>query len=114
MGSIAREVGAKFCADIAHIAGLIAGGVHPSPIPHADVVTTTTHKTLRGPRGGMILCRAEHAQAIDKAVFPGIQGGPHVHNTASLAVALKEAAQPEFKVYAKHVGRQRQGRWPKR
>jgi glycine hydroxymethyltransferase len=103
MGSIAREVGAKFCADIAHIAGLIAGGVHPSPIPHADVVTTTTHKTLRGPRGGMILCRAEHAQAIDKAVFPGIQGGPHVHNTAALAVALKEAAQPDFKTYAKRV-----------
>lgn len=103
MASIAREVGARFCADIAHIAGLVVGGVHPSPIPHADVVTTTTHKTLRGPRGGMILCRAEHAQAIDKAVFPGIQGGPHVHNTASLAVALKEAAQPSFKAYAKLV-----------
>src|SRR5947208_9896246 len=103
MGSIAREVGAKFCADIAHIAGLIAGGVHPSPIPHADVVTTTTHKTLRGPRGGMILCRTEHAQAIDRAVFPGLQGGPHVHNTAALGVALKEAAQPDFKTYAKRV-----------
>ncbi|HEV3033141.1 MAG TPA: serine hydroxymethyltransferase [Polyangia bacterium] len=103
MASIAREAGARFCADIAHIAGLIAGGVHPSAVPHADVVTTTTHKTLRGPRGGMILCRAEHAQAIDKAVFPGIQGGPHVHNTAALAVALKEAAQPSFKDYAKRV-----------
>jgi glycine hydroxymethyltransferase len=103
MASIAREAGARFCADIAHIAGLIAGGVHPSAVPHADVVTTTTHKTLRGPRGGMILCRAEHAQVIDKAVFPGIQGGPHVHNTAALAVALKEAARPSFKDYAKRV-----------
>jgi len=103
MASIAREVGARFCADIAHIAGLIAGGAHPSPIPHADVVTTTTHKTLRGPRGGMILCQSEHAQAIDRAVFPGLQGGPHVHNTAALAVALREAAQPSFKDYARNV-----------
>src|SRR5262249_50660862 len=103
MGDIAREVGARFCADIAHIAGLIAGGAHPSPIPFADVVTTTTHKTLRGPRGGMILCRTEHAQAIDRAVFPGLQGGPHVHNTAALAVALHEAAQPAFKDYARRV-----------
>jgi glycine hydroxymethyltransferase len=103
MGSIAREVGARFCADIAHIAGLVAGGVHPSPVPHADVVTTTTHKTLRGPRGGMILCRAEFQKDIDRAVFPGLQGGPHVHNTAALAVALKEAAQPSFKDYAKLV-----------
>src|SRR6187549_3044647 len=103
MASIAREVGARFCADIAHIAGLIAGGAHPSPVPHADVVTTTTHKTLRGPRGGMILSRTEHAQAIDRAVFPGLQGGPHVHNTAALAVALREAAQPAFKDYAKKV-----------
>jgi glycine hydroxymethyltransferase len=103
MASIAREVGARFCADIAHIAGLIAGGVHPSPVPHADVVTTTTHKTLRGPRGGMILCQAEHAKAIDRAVFPGLQGGPHVHNTAALAVALKEAAHPSFKDYARQV-----------
>src|SRR5450432_695327 len=103
MGSIAREVGARFCADIAHIAGLVAGGVHPSPVPHADVVTTTTHKTLRGPRGGMILAKAEHQAAIDRAVFPGLQGGPHVHNTAALAVALKEAAQPAFKEYAKLV-----------
>jgi glycine hydroxymethyltransferase len=96
-------VGAKLAADIAHIAGLVAGGVHPSPVAHADVVTTTTHKTLRGPRGGMILCKAQHQAAIDKAVFPGLQGGPHVHNTAALAVALKEAAQPEFKEYAKRV-----------
>jgi glycine hydroxymethyltransferase len=103
MASIARDVGARFCADIAHIAGLIAGGAHPSPVPHADVVTTTTHKTLRGPRGGMILSRAEYAQAIDRAVFPGLQGGPHVHNTAALAVALKEAAHPSFKEYAKNV-----------
>jgi len=103
MAGIAREVGARFCADIAHIAGLIAGGAHPSPIPHADVVTTTTHKTLRGPRGGMILCKTEHAQAIDRAVFPGLQGGPHVHTTAALAVALHEAAQPSFKDYARRV-----------
>ena len=103
MASIARDVGARFVADIAHIAGLVAGGAHPSPVPHADVVTTTTHKTLRGPRGGMIMCRAEHQQAIDRAVFPGLQGGPHVHNTAALAVALKEAALPSFKDYAKLV-----------
>ena len=103
MAGIAREVGARYAADMAHIAGLVAGGAHPSPVPYADVVTTTTHKTLRGPRGGMILCKAEHATAIDKAVFPGLQGGPHVHNTAALAVALKEAAQPEFKEYAKRV-----------
>src|SRR5450432_1613318 len=103
MASIAREVGARYAADMAHIAGLVAGGVHPSPIPHADVVTTTTHKTLRGPRGGMILAKAEHQAAIDKAVFPGLQGGPHMHTTAALAVALKEAAQPAFKEYAKRV-----------
>jgi glycine hydroxymethyltransferase len=103
LASIAREVGARFCADIAHIAGLVAGGAHPSPIGHADVVTTTTHKTLRGPRGGMILCKSDHAQAIDRAVFPGLQGGPHVHNTAALAVALREAAQPTFKDYARRV-----------
>src|SRR5436190_16140752 len=103
MAAIAREVGARFCADIAHIAGLVAGGAHPSPVPHADVVTTTTHKTLRGPRGGMILCKSEHAQPIDRAVFPGLQGGPHVHNTAALAVALREAAQPSCKDYAKKI-----------
>jgi len=103
MAAIAKEVGARFAADIAHIAGLIAGGAHPSPIPHADVVTTTTHKTLRGPRGGMILSTAEHASVIDRAVFPGLQGGPHVHNTAALAVALHEAAQPKFRDYARQV-----------
>ncbi len=102
-GEIAREVGAVFAADIAHIAGLIAGGAHPSPVPHADVVTTTTHKTLRGPRGGMFLCKAAHASAMDRAVFPGLQGGPHNHTTAGIAVALKEAAQPSFKTYAAQI-----------
>jgi len=100
---IAREVGAVFAADIAHIAGLIAGGAHPSPVPHADVVTTTTHKTLRGPRGGMFLSRAAHASVMDRAVFPGLQGGPHNHTTAGIAVALKEAAAPEFKDYARQI-----------
>jgi glycine hydroxymethyltransferase len=103
MASIAKDVGAKFAADIAHIAGLIVGGAHPSPIPFADVVTTTTHKTLRGPRGGMILATAEHATVIDRAVFPGLQGGPHVHNTAALAVALREASLPSFREYAHQV-----------
>ena len=103
MAQIAKDVGARFVADIAHIAGLIVGGVHPSPMAVADVVTTTTHKTLRGPRGGMILCKTEHAKAIDGAVFPGLQGGPHVHNPAALAVALKEAAAPSFKDYARQV-----------
>jgi len=100
---IARDVGAIFAADIAHIAGLIAGGVHPSPVPFADVVTTTTHKTLRGPRGAMFLSRSEHASAMDKAVFPGLQGGPHNHTTAAIAVALKEAGTDEFKEYAKQI-----------
>ena len=100
---IADEVGAFFLADIAHIAGLVAGGAHPSPVPFADVVSTTTHKTLRGPRGGMLLCREEHAKAIDRAVFPGLQGGPHNHTTAGIAVALKEASQPEFRTYAQAV-----------
>ncbi|MER7546888.1 serine hydroxymethyltransferase [Actinomadura sp.] len=100
---IAREAGAVLAADIAHIAGLIAGGAHPSPIGHADVVTTTTHKTLRGPRGAMILSTAEHAKAIDKAVFPGLQGGPHDHTTAAIAVALKEAARPDFTRYARQI-----------
>jgi glycine hydroxymethyltransferase len=103
--SIAREVGALFIADMAHIAGLVAGGAHPSPVPHADVVTTTTHKTLRGPRGGMILCRAAHAKAIDRAVFPGLQGGPHDHTTAAIAVALREAATPQFREYAHQIVR---------
>jgi glycine hydroxymethyltransferase len=100
---IAREVGALLVADIAHIAGLIAGGAHPSPVGHADVITTTTHKTLRGPRGAMILTTAEHAKAIDKAVFPGLQGGPHNSTTAGIAVALREAATPEFGEYAHAV-----------
>jgi len=100
---IANEVDALLIADIAHISGLVAGGVHPTPIGVADVVTSTTHKTLRGPRGGMILCKAEHAKAMDRAVFPGLQGGPHNHTTAALAVAAKEALQPEFKAYAASV-----------
>jgi glycine hydroxymethyltransferase len=101
--SIAREVGAVLVADIAHIAGLIAGGAHPSPVGHAEVITTTTHKTLRGPRGAMIMSTAEHAAAVNKAVFPGLQGGPHNHTTAGIAVALGEAAQPEFRSYAAQV-----------
>jgi glycine hydroxymethyltransferase len=100
---IADEVGAKLCADIAHIAGLVAGGVHPSPFGIADVVTSTTHKTLRGPRGGVIMCKQEHAKDIDRAVFPGLQGGPHNHTTAAIAVAAKEAMTPEFKAYAKNT-----------
>jgi glycine hydroxymethyltransferase len=100
---IAAETGAVLVADIAHIAGLIAGGVHPSPVGHAHVITTTTHKTLRGPRGAMIMSDAAHATAIDKAVFPGLQGGPHNHTTAGIAVALKEAAQPSFRAYAAQV-----------
>ncbi len=101
--AISRKVGAVVVADMAHIAGLAAAGVHPNPVPHVDVVTSTTHKTLRGPRGGMILCRQQYADAIDKAVFPGLQGGPHNHTTAALAVALKEAATDEFKVYAQAI-----------
>ncbi|MCE9572600.1 MAG: serine hydroxymethyltransferase [Deltaproteobacteria bacterium] len=100
---IAREVGAIFVADIAHISGLVAAGVHPSPVPVADVVSTTTHKTLRGPRGGMLMCTAAHAKAIDKAVFPGLQGGPHNHTTAAIAVALHEARTAEFKQYAAQI-----------
>ncbi len=101
--SIADEVGAKLAADIAHISGLVATGVHPSPIGIADVVTSTTHKTFRGPRGGMIFCKAEHASAIDKAVFPGLQGGPHNGTTAGIAVAAKEALEPSFTDYAKAI-----------
>jgi glycine hydroxymethyltransferase len=101
--AIAKEVGAVFAADMAHIAGLIAGGAHPSPVPHADVVTTTTHKTLRGPRGGMFVCKATHAPHLDRAVFPGLQGGPHNHTTAGIAVALKEASQPAFQAYAHQI-----------
>jgi glycine hydroxymethyltransferase len=100
---IAAEAGAVLVADIAHIAGLIAGGAHPSPAGHVDVITTTTHKTLRGPRGAMIMSTAEHASALDKAVFPGLQGGPHDHATAAIAVALQEAAQPDFRTYADQV-----------
>jgi glycine hydroxymethyltransferase len=101
--AIAAEAGAVLVADIAHIAGLIAGGAHPSPVGYAPVITTTTHKTLRGPRGAMIMSTAEHASALDKAVFPGLQGGPHNHTTAAIAVALHEAAQPEFRTYAQQV-----------
>jgi glycine hydroxymethyltransferase len=97
---IAKEVGAILLVDMAHIAGLVAGGAHPSPFGHADVVSTTTHKTLRGPRGAMLFSTEEHAKAIDKAVFPGLQGGPHNHTTAAIAVALAEAARPDFKDYA--------------
>ena len=103
MGEIARSVGAYLFADIAHIAGLVAAGVHPSPVPHADFVTTTTHKTLRGPRGGLILAKAVHAKALDSAVFPGNQGGPLMHVIAAKAVCFAECLKPEFKVYAEQV-----------
>jgi len=103
LGEIANEVGALLMVDMAHIAGLVAAGLHPNPVPHAHFVTTTTHKTLRGPRGGMILCRKSWAQAIDKAVFPGTQGGPLMHIIAAKAVALGEALQPSFKTYAENV-----------
>jgi glycine hydroxymethyltransferase len=102
-GEIAREVGAVLCADISHISGLCVTGCHPHPFPHADVVTSTTHKLLRGPRGGMVLCRKELAAKIDKAVFPGLQGGPHNHVTAAIAVALKEAAAPTYTEYCQQV-----------
>lgn len=102
---IADEVGAKFMVDMAHIAGLVAAGEHPSPVPYADFVTTTTHKTLRGPRGGMILCKAEYAQTIDKAVFPGMQGGPLMNMIAAKAVCFKEALQSQFKMYQSQVRR---------
>ena len=100
---VANEVGAILVADIAHIAGLIAGGVHPSPVGYAQVLSTTTHKTLRGPRGAMLMCSEEHATAIDKAVFPGLQGGPHDNTTAAIAVALKEASRPDFSAYAAQI-----------
>ncbi|MNO70287.1 Serine hydroxymethyltransferase [compost metagenome] len=103
LGAIANDVGALFMVDMAHIAGLVAAGLHPSPVPHAHFVTTTTHKTLRGPRGGMIMCRQPWAAAIDKAVFPGSQGGPLMHVIASKAVAFGEALQPSFKTYAENV-----------
>jgi len=102
-GSIAREAGAYLMVDMAHVAGLVAAGLHPSPVPHADIVTTTTHKTLRGPRGGIILCKEEHAKAVDKAVFPGLQGGPLMHVIAAKAVSFKEALEPAFKTYQRQV-----------
>jgi len=102
-GAVAKEIGALLMVDMAHIAGLVAAGVHPSPVPHADVVTTTTHKTLRGPRGGLILCRDEHAKIIDKTVFPGVQGGPLMHVIAAKAVAFKEVLEPTFPAYAQRV-----------
>jgi glycine hydroxymethyltransferase len=101
--AVADEVGALLMVDMAHIAGLVAAGVHPSPLPHADIVTTTTHKTLRGPRGALILCREQYAKAVDRAVFPGLQGGPLMHVIAGKAIALKEAAQPAFRAYQEAV-----------
>ena len=103
MAEIAHEVGAIFMVDMAHFAGLVAAGLHPNPVEYADIVTTTTHKTLRGPRGGMIMCKEEYAKAIDKSIFPGIQGGPLMHVIVAKAVAFGEALQPEFKEYAKQV-----------
>ena len=103
MAAVVHEVGAIFMVDMAHFAGLVAAGLHPNPVEYADVVTTTTHKTLRGPRGGLILCKEEYAKQIDKAIFPGIQGGPLMHVIAAKAVALGEALQPEFKEYAQQV-----------
>ena len=103
MGEIARSIGALLFVDMAHIAGLVAAGVHPSPVPHADFVSTTTHKTLRGPRGGMILCKEQYAKDLDRTLFPGIQGGPLMHTIAAKAVCLKEAMEPEFKEYGKQV-----------
>jgi glycine hydroxymethyltransferase len=103
MGQIAKEVGAYLLADIAHIAGLVATGLHPSPVPHADFVTTTTHKTLRGPRGGLVLCPEKYAKEIDSQAFPGIQGGPLMHVIAAKAVCFQEALQPEFKTYQQQI-----------
>ena len=103
LAEIAREVDAIFMVDMAHIAGLVAAGLHPSPVPHADIVTTTTHKTLRGPRGGIILCKQKYAAAIDKGIFPGMQGGPLMHVIAAKAAAFKEALSPEFKEYQQRI-----------
>ena len=103
MAEIARSVGALFFVDMAHIAGLVAGGMHPSPVPHADFVSTTTHKTLRGPRGGLVLCKAQYAKELDRITFPGTQGGPLMHTIAAKAVCLKEAAEPGFREYAKQI-----------
>ena len=102
-GQIAKKVDAYMVSDIAHIAGLVVAGIHKSPVPYADVVSTTTHKTLRGPRGGMLLCKEEHAKKVDKAVFPGLQGGPHVHTMTAIAVAMAEADTTEFVAYAKQI-----------
>jgi glycine hydroxymethyltransferase len=102
-GQIAAEVGAYHLSDIAHIAGLVVAGIHKSPVPYADIVSTTTHKTLRGPRGGMLLCKDEHAKKVDRAVFPGLQGGPHMHTMTAIAVAMAEADTPEFVAYAKQI-----------
>src|SRR5688500_2004422 len=103
MGAVAKRVGSPLMVDMAHIAGLVAGGVHPSPVPHADFVTTTTHKTLRGPRGGMVLCREPYAKDLDRTVFPGVQGGPLMHIIAAKAVCFKDAASPEFAEYQKQI-----------
>ena len=102
-GQIAKSVGAYHLSDIAHISGLVVAGLHKSPVPYADIVSTTTHKTLRGPRGGMLLCKSEHASAVDKSVFPGLQGGPHMHTITAVAVALAEADTPEFAAYAAQI-----------
>lgn len=102
-GQIAKNIGAYLVSDIAHIAGLVVAGIHKSPVPYADIVSTTTHKTLRGPRGGMLLCKQEHAAKVDKAVFPGLQGGPHMHTMTAVAVAMAEADTPEFVAYAKQI-----------
>jgi len=102
-GQIAKKVGAYHVSDIAHVAGLVVAGIHKSPVPYSDVVSTTSHKTLRGPRGGMLLCKAEHAEKVDKAVFPGLQGGPHMHTLTAIAVAMAEADTPEFVAYAKQI-----------
>ena len=102
-GKIAKSVGAYHVSDIAHISGLVVAGLHKSPVPYADIVSTTTHKTLRGPRGGMLLCRAEHAEKVDKSVFPGLQGGPHMNTITAIAVAMAEADTPEFIAYAKQI-----------
>jgi glycine hydroxymethyltransferase len=103
MGAVAKRVGSPLMVDMAHIAGLVAAGVHPSPVPHAEFVTTTTHKTLRGPRGGMVLCRGQYAKDLDRTVFPGVQGGPLMHIIAAKAVCFKEAATPEFAAYQRQV-----------
>ncbi len=109
IGQIAQKVGAYHVSDIAHIAGLVVAGIHKSPVPYADIVSTTTHKTLRGARGGMLLCKAEHAEKVDRAVFPGLQGGPHMHTLTAIAVALAEADTPEFVAYAKQIVKNAKG-----